>query len=105
MSGAHNVVIDPNTLRPVLELGDTIQVGQMRAAIASAAVGFVSAGIHDGKVNVSPDQAVEAAAEIYNIVHTAALMRAMMKRVAAKHGGSDAYSSLVRQSTGATQSR
>ena len=104
MSGTNSAAAPP-ARTPVLEKGDTIQAGQMRAAISSAALGLVSAGVHEGEMKVSPRQALEAAAAVFQIVHCGVSMRALMATVAREQKVTNAYGDLLVQAREEAPSR
>jgi hypothetical protein len=82
----------------VVKKDDNIQAGQLRAAISAAAVGLAQADVHDGQLNVSTQQAIQAAATIFQLVHSIAYLRFIMAKGAHDNKVSDAYAHIVARS-------
>lgn len=76
--------------------GDEIMRGsQFRASVAAAAVGLVQAGIYEGKLHVSPQVAVEAAATVLQLIHGKNSMRLITTGIAKRHNIDNAYASII----------
>jgi len=74
-----------------LEEGIEISRSKVAAAVATAAMQLVNAGVHEGRFQIAPKDAMLAAASVYQMAYDSAAMHALMQRAAKATGVRDAY--------------
>ena len=86
-----------------LEGGVSPRTAEINSGITTAALQFVRAGMHDGRMLVSEATAVATAAAIYQLVYDAASMRAIMQRAAVRMKTRDAYRAVLDSQNSASE--
>jgi len=81
--------------RSVLHPQETVEAGQIRAGVVTAALGLTQASMFEGEIRLAIADAVRTAAAVYQLVYARNSMSRIMATAARDAGVADAYDEIA----------